>query len=69
MRSSSHVIETVQKLIDENLDSGAHNVSTDSKGHPLKQLILNGSRIEYYDEEDAKVLLGNNCNRRTMGMR
>lgn len=56
-RTAQHVIDTVNKLIEEDLDSVWTVSETDKKHHPLKQLtISNDGVMEYYDLEGAKII-------------
>jgi len=48
-RKPEHVTAIVKKLIEGNFDSVWTISETDSKSHPLKQFVLNGELIEYYD--------------------
>jgi CMP-N-acetylneuraminic acid synthetase len=48
-RQPKHVTATVKKLMNGNFDAVWTVSETDSKSHPLKQLILNGEIVEYYD--------------------
>ena len=48
-RQPEHVTDTIKKLMDGNFDAVWTVSETDSKSHPLKQLILNGEIVEYYD--------------------
>lgn len=55
-RCPSQVTETVVHLIEGNYDAVWTVSETDSKAHPLKQLVLNGDRLEYYDPEGAAII-------------
>jgi CMP-N-acetylneuraminic acid synthetase len=48
-RQPKHVTATIKKLMNGNFDAVWTVSKTDSKSHPLKQLILNGEIVEYYD--------------------
>jgi CMP-N,N'-diacetyllegionaminic acid synthase len=56
LRKGEHVTRTVTKLIKGRYDSVWTLSPTDSKGHPLKQLVLNNDRVEYYDPAGAKII-------------
>lgn len=56
MRKPRHVTQTIKKLIDGNFDAVWTVSKTDSKAHPLKQLILNEEFIEYYDPRGADII-------------
>jgi len=55
-RKARHVHQTVEKLIDGNYDSVLTVSETDSKAHPLKQLVLDGGNIKYYDVTGKKII-------------
>jgi len=55
-RTKENVVETVGKLINGNYDSAFTISQTDSKGHPLKQIIIEGDNLKYYDDEGAKIV-------------
>lgn len=56
MRNSNDVKETVRKLIEGKYDSVFTVSETDSKGHPLKQFVLDGEMIKYFDEKGAEII-------------
>ena len=56
MRHSNDVKETLRKLIEGEYDSVFTVSETDSKGHPLKQFVLNGDLINYYDGKGAEII-------------
>ena len=55
-RKAEHVTQTVDKLIEGKFDSVLTVSLTDSKAHPLKQLILDGDKIKYYDDNGKKII-------------
>ena len=55
-RRSSQVTETVVRLIEGNYDAVWTVSETDSKAHPLKQLILNQDRLNYYDPAGKAII-------------
>lgn len=55
-RRPTHVTETVKRLIEGDYDAVWTVSETDSKAHPLKQLVLNGDRLEYYDPAGASII-------------
>lgn len=55
-RKVKHVSDAINKLIDSDADSVWSVSETDSKAHPLKQLVINGENLDYYDSEGAKVI-------------
>ena len=56
-RKPEHVTATVEKLIKGDFDAVWTISETDSKSHPLKQLVLNGELIEYYDSENGPKVI------------
>ena len=56
LRKPDHVTAAVKKLIDGNYDSVLTVSETDSKAHPLKQLVFDGDKIDYYDKEGIKII-------------
>ena len=56
MRKPHHVINAINKLIKNKLDSLWTVSKTDSKSHPLKQMILRGEKLDYYDQNGAKII-------------
>ncbi|MEM9544004.1 MAG: acylneuraminate cytidylyltransferase family protein [Cyanobacteria bacterium P01_E01_bin.42] len=56
MRKARHVKETIEKLVEEQLDSVWTVSETDSKAHPLKQLKITNGKIEYYDNAGNQII-------------
>ncbi len=56
LRKADHVFNTVNKLIDGDFDSVITVSETDSKSHPLKQLVLSGDKVKYYDKKGKKII-------------
>lgn len=56
LRKPEHVTQTVKKLIEGNYDAVWTISETDSKNHPLKQLIFEDDRLDYYDKKGAKII-------------
>jgi len=56
MRKPDHVTTTLKKLIDGNYDAVWTVSETDSKGHPLKQLIIKNDKLLYYDNKGKKII-------------
>ena len=56
MRTPEHVTQTVTKLIEKGYDAVWTVSETDSKSHPLKQLVIEGDRLDYYDEDGNKII-------------
>ena len=55
-RRPAQVTETVVRLIEGNYDAVWTVSETDSKAHPLKQLILNQDRLNYYDPAGEAII-------------
>ena len=55
-RKPKHVTATVEKLIDGGYDAVWTVSETDSKAHPLKQLVLEDDRLNFYDPEGAAII-------------
>ena len=56
LRTPKHVSDAVKKLIDGNYDSLMTVSETDTKSHPLKQLIIENDKIKYYDERGKNII-------------
>lgn len=57
LRQPCHVRDCVRKLIDGGWDAVWTVSPTDTKGHPLKQLMLeNDGGMDYYDSEGANII-------------
>lgn len=56
MRTTKHVIDTIEMLVRNKLDSAWTVSETDSKSHPLKQLILVNEKLDYYDPGGSEVI-------------
>ncbi len=55
-RRPDHVTAAVEHLIKDNFDAVWSVSETDSKAHPLKQLVIDGERLDYYDPAGAKII-------------
>ena len=55
-RKPEHVTAAVEKLIDGGYDAVWTVSESDSKAHPLKQLIIEGDRLDYYDPAGADII-------------
>jgi CMP-N-acetylneuraminic acid synthetase len=55
-RRPDHVTETVKKLIRGGYDAVWTVSETDSKAHPLKQLVIKDDMLDFYDQEGAKII-------------
>jgi len=56
LRTPGNVSETIRKLVDGAWDSVWTVSETDSKAHPLKQLLVAGDALDYYDPAGAKIV-------------
>lgn len=56
LRRAEHVTASVDKLIGEDFDSVWTVSPTDSKSHPLKQLVLEADRLDHWDPEGAGIV-------------
>ena len=56
LRKPEHVTETVRKLIEGNYDAVWTISETDSKYHPLNQLVFENDELDYYDEKGAQLI-------------
>jgi len=55
-RKPEHVTESIEKLIKGGYDAVWTVSETDSKGHPLKQLVIKDDRLDYYDPAGSKII-------------
>ncbi len=56
LRTSEHVRQALRMLVDGGYDAVWTLSSTDSKAHPLKQLVLDGELLDYYDHQGAAII-------------
>jgi CMP-N,N'-diacetyllegionaminic acid synthase len=56
LRKAKHVSDTIHMLIDGGWDSVWTVSETDSKSHPLKQLVVDEGRIEYYEAAGKEII-------------
>lgn len=56
LRRPEHVEETVKKLLEGNYDAVWTISETDSKNHPLKQLILKNDILDYYATGGSQII-------------
>jgi len=56
LRQAKHVSDTIQMMVDGKWDAVWTLSETDSKSHPLKQLVVKDSSINYYDDKGSKVI-------------
>ncbi|MGH6628378.1 MAG: cytidylyltransferase domain-containing protein [Burkholderiales bacterium] len=56
-RTPAHVDDTISHLVKNNFDSVWTVSETDSKSHPLKQLLVSGTgELSYYDPAGARIV-------------
>jgi len=55
-RKPAHVTAAVNKLIAGGYDAVWTVSETDSKAHPLKQLVIDNDRLDYYDPAGAGII-------------
>ncbi|MGB9499242.1 MAG: cytidylyltransferase domain-containing protein [Dissulfuribacterales bacterium] len=55
-RKPGHVTQTVRKLINGGYDAVWTVSRTDSKAHPLKQLVIREDSLDYYDSAGADII-------------
>lgn len=56
LRRPEHVKQAVYKLIEGNYDAVWTISETDSKNHPLKQLVFENDVLDYYDRRGSKII-------------
>lgn len=56
LRKPEHVTQTVRMLVAGGYDAVWTVSPTDSKAHPLKQLVINEGRLGYYDPAGAQII-------------
>lgn len=56
LRRVSDVSETIKMLVEKNLDAVWSVSITDSKAHPLKQLVIRDARVDYWDAKGANII-------------
>ena len=55
-RKPAHVTAAVTKFIEGGFDAVWTVSESDSKTHPLKQLVIEGDRLDYYDPAGAEII-------------
>jgi len=55
-RRPVHCEQVIERLISGKYDSVLTVSETDTKCHPLKQLILNDDRVQYYDDRGSEII-------------
>jgi CMP-N,N'-diacetyllegionaminic acid synthase len=56
LRKAEDVSNAIQMLVDGQFDSVWTVTETDSKSHPLKQMTIQNSNLEYYDQVGIKII-------------
>ncbi len=56
LRKPGHVSATIEKLIDESFDAVWTISESDSKSHPLKQLVFEDDALDYYDRKGKDII-------------
>ena len=56
LRKAEHVMRAIEMLVNEQWDAVWTVSETDSKSHPLKQLIVDSGRIDYYDKAGSRII-------------
>ena len=56
LRRPEHVTATVEALLDGNWDAAWTVSESDSKAHPLKQLLIENDQIGYYDPDGSQII-------------
>ena len=56
LRTKVHILQVLDKLIDEKRDAVWTVSETDLKFHPLKQLVLDDGNIKFFDEGGKKII-------------
>jgi CMP-N,N'-diacetyllegionaminic acid synthase len=56
LRRVSDVTGTIRMLVEQDLDAVWSVSMTDSKSHPLKQLVIRDNRMDYWDSRGATII-------------
>jgi CMP-N-acetylneuraminic acid synthetase len=56
LRKAKHVLDTIKMLVDGAWDAVWTVSETDSKSHPLKQLIVDNNSLNYYDISGGEII-------------
>lgn len=56
LRQEATVSEVIEKLVNQDLDSVWTVSETDSKNHPLKQLMIIDGQLDYYDAQGKEII-------------
>ena len=55
LRTKQHVVDSIKMLVDGGYDSVWTISETESKSHPLKQLIVENESLDYYDDKGSNL--------------
>ena len=56
LRKPKHIKDVIKKIINEKLDSVWSVTKVDLKYHPLKQLVINNNRLNYFDNRGKNIM-------------
>jgi CMP-N,N'-diacetyllegionaminic acid synthase len=56
LRKAAHVSAAIRMLVDGDWDAVWTVSATDSKGHPFKQLVIDGESLRLWDERGASII-------------
>ena len=56
LRTRANIVEALDMFIDGGYDAVWSVSHSDSKNHPLKQLLINDNQISYYDDAGKKII-------------
>jgi len=56
LRTKQHVVDSIKMLVDGGYDSVWTISETESKSHPLKQLIVENESLDYYDDKGKGII-------------
>jgi len=56
LRKASDVAGTIRMLVEQDLDAVWSVSMTDSKAHPLKQLVIRDNRMDYWDSRGSTII-------------
>ena len=56
LRTKKHISDAIKMLVNENRDAVWTVSETDSKSHPLKQLIVKNNKLRYYDDRGTDII-------------
>lgn len=61
-RKPKHVNDCIKKLVQDKFDAVWTISETDSKSHPLKQLLVDDDKLKYYQEEAKTIVVRQQLN-------